>query len=267
MDLWVVLNILKKRWVLILIGAAAGVVLAFVSLFSVVIGGTAAGSGLRVERRSLSVYTQTVAVVVDLPGFGLGRTDVAMAKPVQMAPTFAYLATSNEVLGRVEKITGPLRERVVVRALPVEDSPLVQITVEGQDRELVAKAAEAFAQAVCDSVSQRQDDNKIPAEQRLVLRPLGSSSPPVEVRSRAIEVAAILLLLPIAAAIGVAFAVENVQRSMEGGRGQEAGARKERSASRLVTAEKVATTPAKRHDRGPEPVAKRRRPGPGGTLP
>ena len=227
MNLYLARAALLRRKGLLLGSLGIGVLLALLTMFTVVTGPSGADGitgRLRIERRSLSTYTQTVAVLIDTPGFGLGRADVSMAKPTQMAPTFAYLAGSQEVVRRVEKITGSLRDKVTITAIPVEASPLVQIVVEGKDSDLVAKTATALGQSVSEYVQEQQTASNVAAIDRLVLQPLGSPSPPVEVQSRAVETAAILFLLPILASITLALILDNLKRSeieMEAGRGKD----------------------------------------------
>ncbi len=215
MNLYLARAALLRHKGLLLASLVIGVVLALLTLVTVVSVPSSAGPAgrLRLERRSLSTYTQTVAVLIDTPGFGLGRADVSMAKPTQMAPTFAYLAGSQEVVRRVEKTTGSLKDKVTITAIPVQDSPLVQIVVEGKDQDLVAKTATALGAAVSDYVREQQAANDVASTDRLVLQPLGSPSPPVEVQSRALETAAILFLLPLLASVSLALILDNFQRS------------------------------------------------------
>ena len=200
--------LLKHKWIM-LVGVIAGLALAVSSLFIVKVD----DGHLQFVRRSNATYTATVPVLVDLPGFGLGRADVSMDKPSRMAPTFAYLVTSQDVLERVKKKIGPIPEKDKVSAVEVPDSPLFQVVVEGNDSQRVAREAVAYAQAVTDYVLERQESSDVLASSRLVLSPLGTAAPPLEVQSRDIEIAAILLLLPILTAGGVAFVLENLSNS------------------------------------------------------
>lgn len=209
MDLRMALRVLiKHRWIM-LIGLIAGVALAVLSLYAVKVQ----DRRLEFTRRSTAVYTATVPVLVDLPGFGLGRTDVPMDKPARMAPTFAYLVTSQDVLERVIKEIGPIPKEDKVTAVEVEDSPLFQVVVEGNDPKRVSIEAMAFAKAVTAYVVDRQEASGVTEGSRLVLSPLGNAAPPVEVQSRDVEIAAILLLLPIMTAGGIAFVLENLANS------------------------------------------------------
>ncbi len=209
MDLRMAFSVLLKHKWIMLFGLLAGVLLATMSLFTVKV----VDSRAQFTRRSNATYTATVPVLVDLPGFGLGRADVSMDKPSRMAPTFAYLVTSQDVLNRVVEKIGPIPVKDKVLAVEVEDSPLFQVVVEGSDSKRVSREAVAFAEAVSEYVLERQQSSDILASSRLVLSPLGSAAPPVEVQSRDVEIAAILLLLPILTAGGVAFVLENLSNS------------------------------------------------------
>ncbi len=209
MDLRMALRVLLRHKWIMLIGLVAGIALAVLSLYSI----NVRDSRVEFTRRSTAVYTATVPVLVDLPGFGLGRTDVPMDKPARMAPTFAYLVTSQDVLERVTKEIGPIPKEDKVTAVEVEDSPLFQVIVEGNDPKRVSIEAMAFAKAVTDYVVDRQESSGVLEGSRLVLSPLGNSAPPVEVQSRDVEIAAILLMLPIMTAGGIAFVLENLSNS------------------------------------------------------
>jgi capsular polysaccharide biosynthesis protein len=199
----------RQKWIL-LAGVVAGVVLAYLALYEV----TYAHGGLQAEARSYSKYSATAALVVDAPGFGSVRTDVPMDKSIQMAPTFAYLATTQNVLARVEQMTGgPLANRVKITAEAVQDSPIVTVSVEGDDPALVARVAASIPQAFSDYVSKYQTANGVAGDVRLVLRPLGSYGPPTKVQSRTVEIAAVLFLLPLLTAAGLAILIDNAQHA------------------------------------------------------
>jgi hypothetical protein len=151
------------------------------------------------------------------------------------------LATSAEVVSRVESQTGPLKGKVEVKAIPVEESPVVQIVAEGKDARLVEKAAAAYAQALSDYVREYQDVHKVQPEVRVVLRPVGSSGPAAEMQSRAVEVAAIMFLLPLLAAVATALVLDNFQRSAAEANLAEVAAL---APSSTVSATPAAATPA-----------------------
>ncbi len=193
MNLGLALRALGRHKVLVTFGIVVGVILAALSQYAV----TMAPDGLEFTRRSHSTYSASAALVVDVPGLGVVRSDLPMDKNMQMAPTFAYLATTPDVLERVERTTGPLKDRVLITVEPVQYSPVVAYSVEGKDRALVAQVATELPKALSEYVSEYQDTGDVGSDVRLILRPLGSSGPPIEVQSRAIEIAALLFLLPV----------------------------------------------------------------------
>ncbi|MGV8083342.1 MAG: hypothetical protein AB2L09_06905 [Coriobacteriia bacterium] len=210
MDLLAVWTILWRQKRLLIAGVAIGVILALSSLISVRFGGP--DGWVSVSRQSWSNYTQSNAVIIDLPGFGVGRTDVSMQQAAGMAPTFAYLATSKEVKDRVESKLGSLKKKVTVEAEPVEESPLVQIVVEGRDRDLVERVATEYANELVAYVQASQVANEVPVSARYDLRALGTSGEPTETQSRSVEIALILFLLPIIIVIGIALVLENMMK-------------------------------------------------------
>jgi len=216
MNLWLVSKALGRHKLVVVVGVLVGVVLALLSLYAVSFEKT--GPGVMDFRphfaaRSLSVYSKTTAVLIDVPGFGLVRTDLPIDQNSRMAPAFAYMAMSSEVVNRVEEEIGPLKGKVEVKAEPVEDSPVVQIVAEGRDPVLVVKAARTYARALSDYVTEYQDTNGILADVRVVLRPVGATGAPVEIQSRAIEIAAVMFLLPVFITVASVLALDNMQRS------------------------------------------------------
>jgi len=216
MNLWLVSKALGRHKLVVALGVIAGVVLAVLSVYAVSFEKTGPGVmdfRTHFEARSLSVYSKTTAVLIDVPGFGLVRTDLSIEQNSRMAPAFAYMAMSSEVVGRVEDELGPLKDKVEIKAEPIEDSPVVQIVAEGRDPVLVVKAARAYARALSDYVTEYQDTNGILADVRVVLRPVGATGAPVEIQSRAIEIAAVMFLFPVLITVGSVLAFDNMQRS------------------------------------------------------
>ena len=76
-------------------------------------------------------------------------------------------------------------------AVEVEDSPLFQVVVEGNDPKRVSREAMAFAKAVSEYVVDRQESSGV-LEGSAGAQPAWQSAPPVEVQSRDVEIAAIL---------------------------------------------------------------------------
>jgi capsular polysaccharide biosynthesis protein len=209
MDLKRTLDVVWKHRVIVLIGIVIGGALAFLSLFAVDVGRNAAD--MSIARRSHTTYKATTSLLIDTPGFGAGRADVAMDKPAVMAPTFAYMAMGDEVLARVKKeLGGDIKATVTAGEVP--RSPVLQIVVEGDDAGYVAKVADTVAAALVEYVTDQQEANEVPVSERLRISVLGAP-PPETVMSRDAEIAGLFLVIPVLVAVGIAFAVENISAS------------------------------------------------------
>lgn len=211
MNLWqTVAAVRKRKWVMVA-GFGAGLALAGLSLWSV--GVQSRGGGLPTlifHRKSHTVYEAKVSLLIDIPGFGVGRADVPMDKPAVMAPTYAYLATSDQVLARVRDAVGEPIDDLVIKSEPVERSPVFFVAVQGRDRDLIQRVANADAKAIVEYVTMMQERNDVPEESRLSISILGSPALPEAITSRDVEIALVLFLAPVALAFGIALAMENV---------------------------------------------------------
>jgi capsular polysaccharide biosynthesis protein len=144
----------------------------------------------------------------------MGRTDTPIEKPIVLAPTYAYFATDDTVMRALEKKYGkPLNAKIA--AFPVNNSPVVQLTVEGSDPNYITKVAATAQQAFIAELESYQKTNNIPEESRIVVRPLGPASEPELVVSRQYEILAVLFMLPVIAFIGLALLVDNAKRKRE----------------------------------------------------
>jgi hypothetical protein len=165
------------------------------------------------ERRRFSTYQTQVSFLIDVPGFGVGRTDIPMNKPAEMAPTFAYLATSDAVKREVVRSIGRFKE--VVAAGAVENSPIFQVVVEGNDPERVAEVAKTYTSEIIKYITQQQNTNNIPNASRLKVRALGRPSTPKKTASRDVEIAALLFLGPILLAALLSLSLESLSRQRQ----------------------------------------------------
>jgi hypothetical protein len=170
---------------------------------------------VQIEPRSFTTYETVLNLVVDVPGFGLGRTDVVVENGAQLAPTYAYLAGSDSVIRAVERRTGPLRAEISSR--PVEDSPVFQLVVDGDDARYIRRVASATADAFIAELVSYQTHNDVPEKKRIIVRTLGAPSRPVVLQSRKYEILGILFLAPLIAAAGLALLLENAAASVREG--------------------------------------------------
>jgi hypothetical protein len=164
-------------------------------------------------------------VLIDQPGFGMGRSgrfDITENKPTNLAPTYAYLALSDEVMRRASTTLGrPIdRQGVAIQAEAVQASPVFVVTVDGKDPAEIEKVAGAVAAAVESYVKEQQTANRIPRSERLTVAAFGAPSHAEALTSRDTEVAAVLFLIPLFLATGLALVAENVSRNRSAGAGE-----------------------------------------------
>lgn len=202
-ELFVLLG--RRKWV-VLLGLLVGTILAFSSLYGFVEADGA--SALRLQRRSNTVYESQVSLLVDVPGFGLGRIDSPVDHAFRMAPTYAVLVTSEPV-----KSTLPTRVRngnVSVTARALENSPVFTIAAQGTNAELVSDAAKAYAHAVVDYITRMQDESEVPEDKRLSIRVLSAPTPASALSSRDLQIAALLLVMPVGVSVAWALMAEGI---------------------------------------------------------
>ena len=216
MDLRKAMSAIGRRWYLVLVGIILGCCLAWLGMFHVSLpGANGPNSRLEITPRSFKTYRVVQAVVIDAPEAGLGRTDTPIDKPIELAPTYAYMATDDTVMRALEsKFGSPLRAEIV--AVPVDGSPIVQLSVEGSDPDYIAKVAAVAQEAFIAELEAYQERNKIPSGFRIAVRPLGPASAPKLLMSRQYEVLAVLFLLPVVAFVGLALLMENWSRESAG---------------------------------------------------
>jgi hypothetical protein len=218
MNLRAVVRVLRRRWYLVLIGVVLGAWCAFLGAYQVTFGGSVthptSAWNVRLTHRSFKTYRTVLAIVIDAPNAALGRMDIPMAKTVELAPTYAYMATDDTVMRALESQYGrPLQAKL--SAVPVENSPIVQLSVEGKDPAYITRVAATAQRAFISELEAYQRTNGIPADLRIVVRPLGPASRPELVVSREYEIVAILFLLPLAAMIGLALFIDNWSRGAQ----------------------------------------------------
>ena len=213
MDLSAVLATVRKHKWLFAIAMVAGVALGVLALFQLSITNQ---RHLIITPRRTGTYSTSVSLLIEDSNYGLGRTtEEGIARGAQLAPTYAYLATSEPVLRLVRSRVGNIREAVVGSA--VRDSPVVRIAVEGSDPDRVPVVAAAAGEGLRAYIRQYQIENSIPDYERVSLRILGKPEELQVVTSRGTEIAAILFLAPFLVAFLIAATLENLSSAARKG--------------------------------------------------
>lgn len=211
MDLRQIGAILWKRKLLMATAVLAGVLIAAFSLYDIHVDRSSGHSQIVAYPRAMTKYESTVNLLVDLPDFAIGRSNVDSGRAGGLARTYAYLVTSDPVMLRLRNAVGPLR--ATTTGASTEGDPVFQIKVDGSDRQYVQTLAATHARIFRQYLIDQQNQNAIPAADRMVVQILGSPTPPVEEYSRTAEIAIVLIVLPFILAGGIAIALENLSKS------------------------------------------------------
>jgi len=212
-DLLGVFEAARRHWMLILAGVVVGVLLAIAVMFRV--SETADGRS-RLVARTQGVYETRMRLMIDDPNLGLGRVDGAgltdtFGKTIYLAPTYAFLMTSDEVLSRVEDRVGRLRESVDAKAQ--KDSPIITVTVRGTSPQRVVAVAKGVAAEFAQYLDEQQRARRVPDDARTDVVVLTAPRQPGTSASGAVQYAALVLLSPAVLCLGAAIAIESVRRA------------------------------------------------------
>lgn len=206
MDFLDAFGIMKRHWVILLVGALVGLALMFGTLYSV---GQLRETG-RLERRSFTNYTIETQVLVVDPRFWMGRAgsrspeqpDI-FPKTVTLATTYAGLLSSDAVRDAAEARVGPTDADVTSEAVP--QAPIIKVTIKGRDREQLVKFGIALEKALEEYLVQEQENSDIPKSERMSVRPLAKPQAKA-VQSRQFETALLAFSAPLFVAFGIAVA-------------------------------------------------------------
>lgn len=218
MDILRIVDAGRKHWRLLVVGAVLGVALAALG-FRYVDG----ADGPSIEPRAGARYQARTRLLISEPGADLtrARTDPALVDPfgktVNMAPTYAYLASSDEVLRRAEHRLGRVKEKVSSRAL--RDAPVIEVTITGSEADHTLRVASVLAASFRDYIEEQQLNADVPPKERIQLRVLSAPKEAKRLRSGAVELAAVSFMAPFLACLGFALAIENARRLRDEGDG------------------------------------------------
>jgi capsular polysaccharide biosynthesis protein len=211
MDVLQVVQAARKHWGLILIGVIIGVLLSFVSTFHWVQGNEGPG---RMQLRSRALYTARMQLLIAEPHWDIGRYGTPMPdgfnKTVYMAPTYAWLLTSDQVVKISEGEVGRIRERVSAKA--EKDSPIIWLNVTGYSAERSVQVAQSLAASFSQYLKQQQDVRNVPENERIAIQVVAAPKTPKPQRSGAMQLAALTLVSPTILFLGLAVTIENGRR-------------------------------------------------------
>jgi capsular polysaccharide biosynthesis protein len=212
MDLLRVFRIARKHWVITLVGVLLGGVCALAVSYRMA---PVAGQ-IQLTRRGTTTYKSEVQMLINEPGYGMGSAGLlehslpdAFGKTQAMAPVYAQLVLSDAVMDAAALKTDGISE--LVEAEAVKDCPIVKVKLTGTDPERLPRVAKALVQSLEEYLKKNQVAYGVPEGDRLSVSMLASPSAPAPQQSRALELAVLAFLSPIALALGLGFVLERPQ--------------------------------------------------------
>ena len=215
MDILQLVEVLWKRKWIIAVGAFLGLILTFRALYTFEIG-LGYPRLFKLEPRSFTVYQTSINLMLDEPGFGLGRLGLGKEgagfdRLTNLAVTYSYIMASDAVSKQVREELGPVSPRL--KATPVQYSPVITVTVEGTDSKAIQKFAQTTVDVFINYMKAEQTKNNIPKEDRILLRKLGPPSTPTQTSSRKMEIAFLMFMAPLIGSAALSFILENFDKS------------------------------------------------------
>lgn len=212
MDLLRIFTVFKRHWVL----GIAGLSLAAIAVLAVSyrIQPDEHGAGPSLQSRSFTSYTVGMQLMVVDARFNVGRagrpedrTWDAYSTTMLLAKTYAELLTSDMVRAAAEEKVGPLEGAATAKNL--EQSPLIELTLSGDDPVRLRKEGAALAAGLSGYLKSQQDEHDIPEADRITLTVVSRGDVPAVEQSRDWEVALIAFLVPLAGAAGLALLLDS----------------------------------------------------------
>lgn len=198
-------QIARRHWILMTVGAVLGIALALSVLFRF---DPSAPPAERLTQKSYTVYQQDMQLAVIDPGFAMGRAGNDPNRPdtfpktIQLAETYAYLLVSDAVRAAADKSAGRFSGEILSQR--VQDSPIIQVTLKGNDPQQAKDYGVALAAALEKFLAAQQEQQGVPSKDRMTIQVLSAPSAPEPVQSRQWEMAFVAFLAPLVAAYGVA---------------------------------------------------------------
>ena len=213
MDLRQLWAVIWRHRIILALGVVIGLSMATLSLYKVEWSIFDPFGRFVMEPRSLTTYETEVNLVVDVPGFGIGRTDTSIGQGAALASIYAYLVTSDVVMEKVKEELADPDLGASIKGESIKGSPVLRIVVQGNNALHIATVATTSARSLISYLREEQLSNDVPPEKRSIVRILGLPSEPIPLQSRQFEVALILFLASLSAAIALILVLENISQS------------------------------------------------------
>lgn len=161
-----------------------------------------------------TTYEGTIRIMLNTPNSAVvslaSAENADLNKLMQIAPIYSVMLTSEPVLKEVSNKMDPLTESITAQS--VEKAPIIEVTIIGNKRVQVEKAAILISQSFIKYIIGLQEKYKVANESRIGVSVL---APPtvVATQSRTKEIALIMFLIPVVIAVSLSFVIENYKQS------------------------------------------------------
>lgn len=214
MDVLKIGEVIWRRKGLMVVAVIIGLCASFLSVNKLSSG----HNGLGFESRSYTTYQTKLRVIVEKPGFEIGRSLDRVPQDSNPDPnranalaiTYAYLLTSDVVTQDVKKKVG--NYTATVNAAPVEQAPIIELTVTGKDPDEIKKIAKQTELSFIAYLTRQQDASKVPDSDRMQVREVDGPDEAEALQSRTTEMALVAFMAPMALFGGLALVLENMKR-------------------------------------------------------
>lgn len=212
MDILRVLTVLRKRKRIVAFGAIAGLIAAFLSVYSI----KESGGQLVIEQRRQAEYETTFKLILDEPGFGIGRAEregasahwARVERDKDLALVYSSLLMSDEFIDTAipELKTNGAR----MKASSPDKLPMIWVTVTGKDPEVAKSLARKASLGFVSYIKSQQKSNKVAPRDRIEVRTISSPNEPTVLPTHDQTLAVAMFSLFLLSSLYLALAVENV---------------------------------------------------------
>jgi hypothetical protein len=216
MDLELYGRVLRRFWPLVVTGLILAVGLAFLSLVRITPNG--------VSYRKPEVWQSQAVLLLDSPGFPWGRTLVpgsASSTPPQyvnlsgLTDLYSQFANSDDVKRIMRKDGAPkswsITAAPIVPTIQGATLPVIALSGRANSAREAVSAVEYGKRALVEYVNREEQQGKIPANQRIILKSMQRATAPIVVQPRKKTLAIVVFLAVAIATIGLAFILENLR--------------------------------------------------------
>lgn len=173
---------------------------------------------------SITTYESRINIMLDTPNSDLVKVGLnpgesfSLGRTVQLAETYAYMATSEPVLRGLQE-EGLLSGYSVSAALIGKKAPIIELIVVGDDSYQVMEVTDRVADNFINHIKTIQDSNNVQELNRILINKLGRPSSAKPLKSRKLETMLLMFMGPLMGGIFLSFIMENLfPKSLDAGK-------------------------------------------------